>query len=123
MVGVSDVYSSTAYSSSSSSSSEDEGDRHKNKKASKNLSGLSYFAGDASTAWLIAPAARRVNKVTRNLTLRMRYLKSFPSCMRRIRVLASCLITVTICLKRPRRWNELRASLEDARNRVAELET
>jgi hypothetical protein len=46
LVGASDVDSSSAYSSSSSSSSEDEGDRRKNKKDSKNLSGLSCFAGD-----------------------------------------------------------------------------
>jgi hypothetical protein len=42
----SNVDSSSAYSSSSSSSSEDEGDRRKNKKSSKNLSGLSCYAGD-----------------------------------------------------------------------------
>jgi hypothetical protein len=46
MVGASDVDSSSVYSSSSSSSSEDEGDHCKNKKASKNLSGLSCFVGD-----------------------------------------------------------------------------
>jgi hypothetical protein len=46
MVGVSDVDSSSTYSSSSLSSNEDEGDRTKNKKASTNLSGLSCFAGD-----------------------------------------------------------------------------
>jgi hypothetical protein len=46
MVGASDINSSSTYSSSSLSSSEDEGDRRKNKKASKNLSGLSCFAGD-----------------------------------------------------------------------------
>jgi hypothetical protein len=46
MARASDVDSSSAYSSLSSSSSEDEGDRCKNKKASKNLSGLSCFAGD-----------------------------------------------------------------------------
>jgi hypothetical protein len=46
MVGASDIDSSSTYSSSTSSSSEDEGDRRKNKKASKNLSGLSFFAGD-----------------------------------------------------------------------------
>jgi hypothetical protein len=46
MVGASDVDSNSVYSSSSSSSSEDEGDQCKNKKASKNLSGLSCFAGD-----------------------------------------------------------------------------
>jgi hypothetical protein len=45
MVRVSDIDSSSTYSSSSSSSSEDEGDRRKN-KVSKNLSGLSCFAGD-----------------------------------------------------------------------------
>jgi hypothetical protein len=46
MVGASDVDSRSAYSSSSSSSSEDEGDQRKNKKASKNLRGLSCFTGD-----------------------------------------------------------------------------
>jgi hypothetical protein len=46
MVGASDVDSSSAYSTSSSSSSEDEGDRHKGRKLSKNLSGLSCFARD-----------------------------------------------------------------------------
>jgi hypothetical protein len=46
MVGATDIDSSFDYSSSSSSNIEDEGDRRKNKKASKNLSGLSCFAGD-----------------------------------------------------------------------------
>jgi hypothetical protein len=46
MVGASDVDSISMYSSSSSSSSEDVVDRHKNKKASKNMSVLSCFAGD-----------------------------------------------------------------------------
>jgi hypothetical protein len=41
MVGASNIDSSSAY-----SSSEDEGDRRKNKKSSKNLSGLSCFARD-----------------------------------------------------------------------------
>jgi hypothetical protein len=44
IVGVSDVDSSSAYSISSSSSSEDEGDHRKDRKPSKNLSGLSCFA-------------------------------------------------------------------------------
>jgi hypothetical protein len=46
MVGASNVDSSSAYSTSSWRSSEDEGDRHKNKKSPKNLSGLSCFARD-----------------------------------------------------------------------------
>jgi hypothetical protein len=44
--GPSDGQTSSAYSSSSLSSSEDEGDRHKNKMASKNLRGFSCFTGD-----------------------------------------------------------------------------
>jgi hypothetical protein len=46
MVRASDVDSSSAYTSLNLSSSKDEGDQHKNKKVSKNLSGLSCFAGD-----------------------------------------------------------------------------
>jgi hypothetical protein len=46
MVGASDVDSSSAYSTSSSSSSDDEGDRHKGRKSSKNMSWLSGFARD-----------------------------------------------------------------------------
>jgi hypothetical protein len=46
MVGASDIDSSSVYSTSSSSSSEDEGDRHKSRKLSKNLSGLSCFTSD-----------------------------------------------------------------------------
>jgi hypothetical protein len=46
MVRVSDVDSSSAYSTSSSSSSEDEGDQRKNKKPSNNLRGLSRYARD-----------------------------------------------------------------------------
>jgi hypothetical protein len=103
MVSASNADSSSAYSSSSSSSSEDEGDRCKNKKASKDLSGLSCFAEMASVAWLVAPAVRRVTKVTRTPTPRMRYVTSFPSCVRRMSILASCLITVMIFLERLRR--------------------
>jgi hypothetical protein len=44
MVGASDVDSSFAYSTSSSSSNEDEGDHCKERKSSRNLSGLSCFA-------------------------------------------------------------------------------
>jgi hypothetical protein len=46
MVGASDIDSSSAYSTSSSSSSEDEGDHRKDRKSSRNMSGLSCFARD-----------------------------------------------------------------------------
>jgi hypothetical protein len=51
MVGASDVDSSFAYSTSSSSSSEDESDCRKDRKSSKNMSGLSCFARDGSAPW------------------------------------------------------------------------
>jgi hypothetical protein len=62
MVGASDIDSSSAYSSSSSSSSEDEDDRHKKKKASKNLSGLSYFAGDGFCGMARSSGCKKCDK-------------------------------------------------------------
>jgi hypothetical protein len=59
MVGASDVDSSSAYSTSSSSSSEDEGDRHKNKKSSKNLSGLSCFARDGFCTMALSSGSKK----------------------------------------------------------------
>jgi hypothetical protein len=78
MVGASDVDSSSAYSSSSSSSSEDEIDA-------------------------VAPTARRVTRMTQTPILRMRYMTSYPSCVRRTSILASCLIIVMTCLEKQRR--------------------
>jgi hypothetical protein len=59
MVGVSDVDSSSAYSTSSSSSSEDEGDHRKNKKSSKNLSGLSCFARDGFCTMVLSSGSKK----------------------------------------------------------------
>jgi hypothetical protein len=59
MVGVSDVDSSSAYSTSSSSSSEDEGDRRKNKRSSKNLSGLSCFARDGFCTMALSSGSKK----------------------------------------------------------------
>jgi hypothetical protein len=59
MVGTSDVDSSSAYSTSSSSSSEDEGDRHKNKKSCKNLSGLSCFARDGFCTMALSSGSKK----------------------------------------------------------------
>jgi hypothetical protein len=103
MVGASDVDSSSAYSTSSLSSSEDEGDRRKGRKSSKNRSGLAASLEMASTPWRLAPVARRVTSVTRTLIPRMRYVTSFPSCVRRMNGLACCLTIVMICLERQRR--------------------
>jgi hypothetical protein len=59
MVGVSDVDSSSMYSTSSSSSSEDEGDRHKSKKVSKNLSRLSCFARDGFCTMALSSGSKK----------------------------------------------------------------
>jgi hypothetical protein len=80
-----DVDSNFSYSTLSSSSSEDERDRRKGKIGSKNLSRLSCFSETASAAWHTAPTARRARRTTWAPTLRMWYVKSFPSCARRMR--------------------------------------
>jgi hypothetical protein len=59
MVGASDVDSSSAYSTSRSSSSEDEGDRHKSRKSSKNLSGLSCFARDGFCTMALSSGSKK----------------------------------------------------------------
>jgi hypothetical protein len=103
MVGASDVDSSSAYSTSSSSSSEYEGDRRKSKKSSKNLNGLSCFARDGFCTMALTLAARRPHRATRTLIPTTRCVMNFPSCARRMRGLALCLITVMTCLERPRK--------------------
>jgi hypothetical protein len=62
MVGASDVNSSSAYSSLSSSSSEDDGDRCKNKKSSKNLSGLSCYVRDGFCGMSRSSGSKKSNQ-------------------------------------------------------------
>jgi hypothetical protein len=59
MVGASDVYSSSAYSTSSSSSSENEGDQRKSRKSSKNLSELSCFARDGFCTIALSSSSKK----------------------------------------------------------------
>jgi hypothetical protein len=59
MVGASDVDSSSAYSTSSSTSSEDEGDRHKDRKSSRNLSGLSCFTRDGFYTMALSSGSKK----------------------------------------------------------------
>jgi hypothetical protein len=106
MVGASDVDSSSTYSSSSSSSSEDKGDHRKNKKASKNLSGLSCFAGDGFCDMARSSGSKKSHQSDSNSDSLTRYVMSFLSCVRRMSVLSSCLITMMICLERPRRYGK-----------------
>jgi hypothetical protein len=103
MVGASDVDSSSAHSTSSSSSREDEGDHRKSKKSSKNLSGLSCFARDGFCTMALSSTSKKSTRATRTLSPTTRCVVNFPSCARRMRGLALCLITVMTCLERPRK--------------------
>jgi hypothetical protein len=103
MVGASDVDSSSAYSSLSSSSSEVEGDRRKNNNASKNLIGLSCFAGDSFCVMAHSSGSQKSHQSDSDSYSKDEVLTSFPSCVRRMSVLASCLITMMTCLEKPRR--------------------
>jgi hypothetical protein len=123
MVGASDIDSSFSYSTSSSSSSENEGDHRKDRKSSRNLSGLSCLARDIFCTMARAPAARRAPRATRTPTPTTRCVTNFPSSIKRMNGLACCLIIVMTCLERLKMRKELKASIEDARTRVAELET
>jgi hypothetical protein len=103
MVGVSDINSSSAYSSSSSSSSEDEGDGHKNKKASKNLSGLSYFAGDGFCGMARTFGNKKSQQSDSDSDSEDEVRDGLPFLREENERLGSFLITVIICLERPRR--------------------
>jgi hypothetical protein len=62
MVGASDVDSNSVYSTSSSSSSDDEGDRRKDRKSSKNLSGLSCFTRDGFCTMALSSDSKKSNQ-------------------------------------------------------------
>jgi hypothetical protein len=100
MVGVSDVDSSSAYSTLSSSSSEDEGDHRKSTKSSKNLSGRSCFARDGFYTMALSSGPRGAHRATRTLTPTTSCVMNFPSCVRRMNGLARCLIIVMACLEK-----------------------
>jgi hypothetical protein len=124
MVRASDVNSSSAYSSSSLSSSEDEGDWCKNKKASKNLSGLSCFAGDGFCAMVRSSGSKKSHQSDSDsdsedeVCVELTLLRQENEC------LGQMLDNHDDMLREAKKMRKkLRASLKDARNRVAELET
>jgi flagellar motility protein MotE (MotC chaperone) len=123
MVGVSDVDSSSAYSSSSSSSSEDEGDQRRNKKSSKNLSGLSCYAGDGFCG-LASSGSKKSHQSDLNSDSEDEVRDELPFLREENKRLGKLLDNHDDMLREAKKmWKELRASLEDARNRVGELET
>jgi hypothetical protein len=124
MVGVSDVDSSSTYSTSSSSSNEDEGDHRKCRKSSKNLSELSYFARDGFCTMALSSDSKKSTHSDSDsdsddeVRDELHFLRQKNE---RLGLLHDNHDDLIIEAKKMRK--ELRASLEDARNRVAELAT
>jgi hypothetical protein len=123
MVGASDVDSSSAYSSSSSSSSEDEGDRRKGKKSSKNLSGLSCFTRDAFCTMALSSGSKKSHQSDSYSDSKDEVHDELPFLRQENEQL--CLLLDNhddILRETKKKRKELRALLEDARTRVAEID-
>jgi hypothetical protein len=124
MVGVSDVDSSSAYSTSSLSSSEDEGDRCKAMKSSKNLSGLSCFARDGFCTMVLSSGSKKSTQSDSDSDSDDEVRDELPFLCQENERLGLFLDNRDDMLREAKKMRkELRASLEDARTRVAELET
>jgi hypothetical protein len=124
MVGASDVDSSSVYSTSSSSSSEDEGDRRKGRKSSKNLSGLSCFAIDGFCTMALSSGSKKSTQSDSDSDSDDEVHDELPFLRQENERLGSLLDNHDHMLREAKKIRkELRASLEDARTRVAELET
>jgi hypothetical protein len=124
MVGASDVDSSSAYSTSSSSSSEDEGDRRKSRKSSKNLSGLSCFARDGFCTMALSSDSKKSTQSDSNSDSDGEMRDELPFLRQENERLGSLLDNRDDMLREAKKMRkELRASLDDAMTRVAELET
>jgi hypothetical protein len=124
MVGASDVDSSSAYSTSSSSISEDEGDRRKGRKSPKNLSGLSYFARDDFCTMALSSDSKTSTQSDSDPDSDDEVRDELPFLRQENERLGLLLDNRDDMLRKAKKMRkELRASLEDARTRVAELET
>jgi hypothetical protein len=124
MVGASDIDSSSEYSTSSSSSSEDEGDRHKGRKSSKNLSGLSYFARDGFCTMALSSSSKKSTQSDSDSDSDDEVRDELPFLRQENERLGLLLDNRDDMLRDAKKMRkELRASLEDARTRVVELET
>jgi hypothetical protein len=120
MVGASEINSSFAYSTSSSSSSEDEGHRQKGRKPSKNLSGLSYFARDGFCTMALSSGSKKSNQSDSDSDSDDEARDELPFLHQENEWLGLLLDNRDDMLKEAKKMRkELRASLEDARTRVA----
>jgi hypothetical protein len=124
MVGASNTDSNSAYSTSSLSSSEDEGDRRKGKKSSKNLSRLSCFARDGFYTMALSSGSKKSTQSYSDSDSDDEVHDELPF-LRQVNERLGLLLDIhdDILREAKKMRKELRASLEDARTRVAELET
>jgi hypothetical protein len=121
MVRASDVDSSSAYSTSSSGSSEDEGDRLKDRKSSKNLSGLSCFARDGFCTMALSSGSKKSTQSDSDSDSNDEVCDELPFLCQENEQLGLLLDNHYDMLREAKKMRkELRASLEDARTRVAE---
>jgi hypothetical protein len=124
IVGASDVDSRSAYSTSSSSSSEDQGDRCKGRKSSKNLSGLSCFTRDGFCTMVLSSDSKKSHQSDSDSNSEDEVRDEHPFFRQENERLGLLLDNCDDMLGEAKKMRkELRASLEDARTRVAELET
>jgi hypothetical protein len=124
MVGASDVDSSFAYSTSSSSNSEDESDRRKGRKSSKNLSGLSCFARYGFYTMVLSSGSKKSTQGDSDSNSDDEVRDELPFLRQENERLGLLLDNHDDMLREAKKMRkELRASLEDAMTRVAELET
>jgi hypothetical protein len=116
MVGVSDVDSSSAYSTSSSRNSEDEGDRRKSRKSSKNLSGLSCFTRDGFCTMAPSSDNKKSTQSNSDYDSNDEVRDELPFLRQENEWLGLLLYNRFDMLREAKKMRkELRASLEDAR--------
>jgi hypothetical protein len=124
MIGASDVDSSSAYSTSSSSNNEDEGDHRKGRKSSKNLSGLSCFTRDDFCTMALSSDSKKSTQSDSDSDSEDEVRDELPFLRQENEWLGLLLDNHYDMLREAIKMRkELRASLEDARTRVVELET
>jgi hypothetical protein len=124
MVGASDIDSSSANFTSSSSSSEDEGDRRMGRKSSKNLSGLSCFARDGFCTMALISGSKKSTQSDSNSDSDDEVRDELPFLHQENERLGLSLYNRDDTHREAKKMRkELRASLEDARTRVFELQT
>jgi hypothetical protein len=120
MVGASDVDSSSVYSTSSSSSSEDDGDHRKDRKSSRNLSGLSCFTGDGFCTMALSSGSKKSTQNDSDYDSDNEVRDELPFLPQENEWLGLLLDNHDDMLREAKKMRkELRASLEDARTIVA----